>query len=58
MLFRSYARFGWITAGYFAMAIVGPLAIGAFATKTGASARAQLLALPLVLAGALATLSL
>ena len=54
----AYARFGWVTAGYFAMAIGGPLAIGAFATKTGVSARAQLLALPLVLAGVLAALSL
>ena len=36
----AYARFGWVTAGYFAMAIGGPLAIGAFATKTGVSARA------------------
>lgn len=54
----AYARFGWVTAGYFAMAIVGPLAIGAFASMTGVSARAQLLVLPLVLAGVLAALSL
>lgn len=42
----AYARFGWVTAGYFAMAIVGPLAIGVFATKTGVSARAAAGAAP------------
>jgi DHA1 family quinolone resistance protein-like MFS transporter len=54
----AYFRFGWITAGYFAMAILGPLLIGVFAQITGVSARAQLLALPILIAAALWLLSL
>jgi len=54
----AYFSFGWITAGYFAMAILGPLLIGAFAQVTGVSARAQLLVLPILTAGALWLLSL
>lgn len=54
----AYSRFGWITAGYFAMAILGPLLIGAFAQVTGVSARAQLLVLPIFIAAALWLLAL
>jgi|GEM_PF-646468 DHA1 family quinolone resistance protein-like MFS transporter len=53
----AYDRFGWITAGYFAMAILGPLLIGAFAQVSGISPRAQLLVLPAIIAAALWLLS-
>lgn len=54
----AYDRFGWITAGYFAMAIIGPLLIGLFAQATGVSPRAQLLVLPVIIAATLWLLSL
>ncbi len=54
----TYAAFGWITAGYFAMAILGPIAIGIFASATKASPRAQLKVLPLIMAGAMVLLAL
>jgi len=44
-----YEAFGWITAGYFAMAIVGPMLIGVIAKITGAGTRLQLMAVPILL---------
>jgi len=54
----TYAAFGWVTAGYFAMAILGPLLISTIAEKTTLSPRIQLLVLPFILAGVLMALAL
>ncbi len=54
----TYVAFGWITAGYFAMAILGPMLIGMLAKAANISARVQVLVLPLILAAVLLALSL
>lgn len=54
----TYVAFGWITAGYFAMAILGPMLIGLLAEGANISARAQVAVLPLILAGGLFVLSM
>ncbi len=53
----TYAAFGWITAGYFAMAILGAVLIGPLAEWANVSARVQVMLLPLLLAGVLFALS-
>ncbi|MEE9453892.1 MAG: MFS transporter [Paracoccaceae bacterium] len=54
----TYVIFGWVTAGYFAMAILGPMLISALAKAANISARVQVLVLPLILAAVLLALSL
>jgi len=46
----TYPILGWATAGYFAMAIIGPLLISFIANKTTASPTVQLKVLPFILA--------
>jgi len=46
----TYTVLGWATAGYFAMAIIGPMLISLIAKKTNASPATQLKVLPFVLA--------
>ena len=46
----TYALLGWTAAGYFGMAIVGPMLVTAIATRFNASPRIQLLILPIGLA--------
>jgi len=46
----TYALLGWATAGYFAMAIIGPMLIGVISEKTNASPATQMKVLPFVLA--------
>ena len=41
-----YDNLGWITAGYFGMAIIGPMLIGVIGNATGLTPRGQLLILP------------
>lgn len=46
----SYIAFGWITAGYFAMAIVGPMLISMASEALNISAKVQVKVLPILLA--------
>jgi|LGVF01.2.fsa_nt_gb MFS family permease len=46
----TYTVLGWATAGYFAMAIIGPMLINAIAEKTNASPATQMKVLPFLLA--------
>ena len=46
----SYVAFGWVTAGYFAMAIMGPMLIGTISEALNISANVQIKVLPIVLA--------
>ena len=46
----SYAVLGWATAGYFAMAIIGPMLISFIADKFNASPAVQVKVLPFILA--------
>ncbi len=46
----TYTVLGWATAGYFAMAIIGPMLISAIAERTNASPTTQLKVLPFILA--------
>lgn len=46
----TYTVLGWATAGYFAMAIIGPMLISAIAEKTNASPATQMKVLPFILA--------
>ena len=46
----TYTVLGWATAGYFAMAIIGPMLISAIAEKTNASPVTQMKVLPFILA--------
>ena len=45
-----YSSFGWITFGYFAMAIVGPILIGVIAGMIGLTTRWQVRVVPVVAA--------
>lgn len=45
----TYTLLGWATAGYFAMAIVGPMLISFIAERTNASPTVQLKILPFIL---------
>ncbi len=49
----TYTLLGWATAGYFAMAIIGPMLISFIGEQTNASPAVQLKILPFVLALAL-----
>lgn len=49
----TYTLLGWATAGYFAMAIVGPMLISFIAERTNASPTVQLKILPFILAVAM-----
>lgn len=53
----TYVAFGWITAGYFAMAIAGPMIISMIAEAANISTTAQVKILPIVLAGVLFVLA-
>ena len=46
----TYTLLGWATAGYFAMAIIGPMLISFIAEQTNASPTVQLKILPFILA--------
>ena len=46
----TYTVLGWATAGYFAMAIIGPMLITAIAEKTNTSPATQMKILPFILA--------
>lgn len=46
----TYTLLGWATAGYFAMAIIGPMLITAIAEKTNTSPATQMKILPFILA--------
>ena len=46
----TYTVLGWATAGYFAMAIIGPMLISAIAEKTNTSPATQMKILPFILA--------
>ena len=45
----SYVAFGWITAGYFAMAIMGPMLINMISESLNISANVQVKVLPILL---------
>lgn len=49
----TYSLLGWATAGYFAMAIVGPMLISFIAERTNASPTLQLKILPFILAASM-----
>lgn len=53
----SYIAFGWITAGYFAMAIMGPMLINMIAEGLSISANVQVKVLPILLAVVLYTVA-
>jgi len=46
----EYSIFGWITFGYFAMAIIGPILIGVIAEKVGLTTRWQVRVVPVIAA--------
>ena len=46
----GYSSFGWITFGYFAMAIIGPILIGTIAGKFGLTTRWQVRVVPVIAA--------
>jgi len=53
----SYIAFGWITAGYFAMAIMGPMLINMVSEALNVSANVQVKVLPILLGVALYVLA-
>lgn len=54
----DYSSFGWITFGYFAMAIIGPILIGIVAEKFGLTTRWQVRVVPVIAAASVLLLGL